>query len=116
MIEAVERQLDVWLEVEERPAVPGLGVRSSAARRHREARAATEQVFDAVDQPMLLLTPDGVIQDANSALLELVGLIDVPVGMLLHELVDRGRGPLAGHPDARTQLATARTRPLPGTS
>ncbi len=103
VVEAVEARLDDWLEVDDRPAMPPLGDRSSPARQQREAVLASQQVFDSLDQPMVMLSPDGVVRDANRPFLELFRLLDVPVGMLLHELIDRSDAPIADLAGARDQ-------------
>ncbi|MBW3619000.1 MAG: HD domain-containing protein [Actinobacteria bacterium] len=103
VIAAVERNLDGLTAVEDRPAIPSLSAAAMTGRRRRDAQQAGHQVFDAVDQAMVLMSPDGAIQDANPRFLDLFGLVQAPVGMLLHELVDRSVLGLGDRADARTQ-------------
>ncbi|MBW3659585.1 MAG: HD domain-containing protein, partial [Actinobacteria bacterium] len=103
VIAALERNLDDLTAVEDRPPIPSLSASARTGRRRRDAAHAGRQVFDTVDQAMVLLSPDGAVQDANPRFLDLFGLVQAPVGMLLHELVDRSVLGVGNRASARTQ-------------
>ncbi|MFN2557261.1 MAG: HD domain-containing phosphohydrolase [Nitriliruptorales bacterium] len=74
------------IAVDERP---DLNVTPRANRRRRRGLDHEGSlVFDAIEDAMLLMTPDGVVSDANRAFLRLFGLTSPPVGLTLTELTD----------------------------
>jgi PAS domain-containing protein len=97
VVEAVERTLDRWLAVDDRPPVPDLSAGAATAQRRRWSEVAARQVFDVIGQPMVLLSPEGRLQDANQRFLDLCQLLDPPVGMLLHEAIERAPGAASRH-------------------
>lgn len=101
VVAAVERILDHWLTVDDRPPIPELSAAAASAQQRRRSEVAIRQVFDALDQPMVLISPDGHVQDANRRFLEFFRLLDAPVGMLLHEAIERSPGAPAGDHEAR---------------
>ncbi|MDP8927744.1 MAG: HD domain-containing protein [Actinomycetota bacterium] len=61
----------------------------TSRRRRRGLDHDGSLVFDAMDDAMLLVTPDGIVSDANLAFLALFGLTRPPVGMTIAELTER---------------------------
>jgi PAS domain-containing protein len=103
VIEAVGRNLAELTGVEDRPPIPSLSTAAESGRRRRDADHAGRLVFESVDQAMVLLAPDGAVVDANPRFLDLFRLVQAPVGMLLHELVDRSLVGVGDRAGARTQ-------------
>ncbi len=88
VVAGFEEILDRILKIDERPEVPY--IRGQAGpRRARELTLSGNLLFDAVEEGLLLVSPDGVVRDANTPFLELFDLARPPVGMTLRELVER---------------------------
>ncbi|MDP9022037.1 MAG: HD domain-containing protein [Actinomycetota bacterium] len=107
--------LDRIVAVEDRPELPDVDVTPSPARL-RPLWAQANLVFDALDDGMLLVSPDGVIRDANRACLELFGLAAPPVGLTVDELIDRSETSLTDASLARLRAAAAPEALLDGRS
>ncbi len=85
VVAGFEECADRLIAVGERP---GLDVTPRASRRRRGLDHDASLVFDAIEDAMLLITPDGVVSDANRAFLTLFGLTRPPLGMTIPELTD----------------------------
>lgn len=110
VMEGFDAVLDEILEVGLRPDVPDVPT-TIAPRQRRALTLEAPVVFDAVDDGLLVVDTDGVIQDANTPVLELFGLQRPPVGMTLAELVERTIDRYADGDDAR-ERARSVTREL----
>lgn len=106
VVDAFERCLPAVLAVPARPEIPPVQPRAPR-RRSRTDVALRTAVFDAIDDPVAVLSPGGAVEECNEAFRRLLGLDQTPVGVPVSEVVRRATGSLL-----ETETAAAAIRPL----